>query len=68
MNESLKKMLQVPYLKTIHSLAKRDNELYKDIIALKPGDGKITKAHLEKGRSRYYYQQLHFKQKEKNLS
>src|SRR6185312_15356115 len=49
MNESLKKMLQVPYLKTIHSLAKRDNELYKDIIALKPGDGKITKAHLEKG-------------------
>ena len=49
MNESLKKMLQVPYLKTIHSLSKRDNELYKDIIALKPGDGKITKAHLEKG-------------------
>jgi nitrogen fixation/metabolism regulation signal transduction histidine kinase len=48
MNESLKRMLQVPYLKTIHSLAKRDNELYKDIIALKPGDGKITKAHLEK--------------------
>ncbi len=48
MNESLKKMLQVPYLKTIHSLAKRDNELYKDIIALKPGEGKITKAHIEK--------------------
>ncbi|MEP6927037.1 MAG: HAMP domain-containing sensor histidine kinase [Ginsengibacter sp.] len=49
MNESLKKMLQVPYLKTIHALAKRDNELYNDIVALKPGDGKITKAHLEKG-------------------
>ena len=49
MNESLKKMLQVPYLKTIHSLAKRDKELYDDIVALKPGDGKITKAHLEKG-------------------
>ena len=49
MNESLKKMLQVPYLKTIHSLAKRDIELYEDIIALKPGDGKITKAHPEKG-------------------
>lgn len=49
MNESLKKMLQVPYLKTIHSLAKRDSELYEDIVALKPGDGKITKAHLEKG-------------------
>src|SRR6185312_5037515 len=49
MNESLTKMLQLPYLKTIHSIAKRDNELYEDIIALKPGDGKITKAHIEKG-------------------
>ncbi len=49
MNESLKQMLQLPYLKTIHSLAKRDNDLYNDIIALKPGDGKVTKAHLEKG-------------------
>ena len=29
MNESLKKMLQLPYLKTIHSLCKRDNELCK---------------------------------------
>lgn len=49
MNESLKQMLQLPYLKTIHSLAKRDNELYNDIVALKPGEGKVTKAHLEKG-------------------
>ena len=48
MNESLKRMIQIPYLKTIHSLAKRDNELYKDIIALKPGESKITKAHIEK--------------------
>jgi signal transduction histidine kinase len=49
MNESLKQMLQLPYLKTIHSLSKRDNELYNDIVALKPGEGKVTKAHLEKG-------------------
>ena len=49
MNESLKNMLLVPYLKTIHSLGKRDEALYKEIIALKPGEGKITKAHLEKG-------------------
>ncbi|MDQ6761049.1 MAG: HAMP domain-containing histidine kinase, partial [Bacteroidota bacterium] len=33
----------------IHSLAKRDNDLYNDIVVLKPGDGKVTKAHLEKG-------------------
>src|SRR5687768_16206345 len=48
MNESLKRMLQLPYLKTIHSLARRDEELYKSMIALKPGDSKIGTAHLEK--------------------
>ena len=48
MNESLKRMLQLPYLKTIHSLARRDEELYKSMIALKPGDNKIGTAHLEK--------------------
>ncbi len=48
MNESLKKMLQLPYLKTIHSLAKRDNELYKEIITLKPGDNRVATAHQER--------------------
>lgn len=47
MNESLKKMLQTPYLKTIHSLRKRDEEFYNQVISLKPGDGKIATAHLE---------------------
>jgi nitrogen fixation/metabolism regulation signal transduction histidine kinase len=47
MNESLKKMLQLPYLKTIHSLEKRDSSLYKQIMTLKPGDGKIATAHSE---------------------
>ena len=47
MNESLKRMLQLPYLKTIHSLAKRDDTLYRQIISLKPGDGRIATAHLE---------------------
>lgn len=48
MNESLKKMLQLPYLKTIHSLSKRDNELCSEIIALKPGESRIATAHQEK--------------------
>src|SRR5215813_7934274 len=34
MNESLKRMVQLPYLKTIHSLARRDEELYNDIMTL----------------------------------
>ena len=47
MNESLKKMMQLPYLKTIHSLERRDQTLYQQIISVKPGDGRIATAHLE---------------------
>src|SRR6476619_7663658 len=48
MNESLKKMLELPYLKTIYSLNRRDETLANEIIALKPGENKIATAHLEK--------------------
>jgi len=48
MNESLKKMLQLPYLKTIYSLTRRDEALANDIIALKPGENKIATAHFER--------------------
>jgi two-component system, NtrC family, nitrogen regulation sensor histidine kinase NtrY len=48
MNEPLKNMLQLPYLKTIHSLNKRDAGLYKDIISLRPGESRIGTAHLER--------------------
>ncbi|MEO6327890.1 MAG: HAMP domain-containing sensor histidine kinase [Ginsengibacter sp.] len=47
MNESLKRMLQLPYLKTINSLARRDEELFNNIIALSPGESKIATVHLE---------------------
>src|SRR5687768_12409670 len=48
MNESLKKLLQLPYLKTIYSLEKRDKVLFQEVLALQPGVTKITTAHLEK--------------------
>lgn len=48
MNESLKKMMQLPYLKTIYSLQKRDEDLYNSVMALNPGETKIATAHLEK--------------------
>jgi len=48
MNDSLKKMLLLPYLKTIHSLAKRDEKLYEQVISLKPGNSHIATVHLEK--------------------
>lgn len=48
MNESLKKMLQLPYLKTIHSLERRDPQLYLDLSSLKLGESKIVTIHLER--------------------
>lgn len=47
MNESLKRLLQVPYLKTISSLSKRDEGLYQEVISLKPAESKIATVHLE---------------------
>jgi two-component system, NtrC family, nitrogen regulation sensor histidine kinase NtrY len=41
-NESFKKTFGIPYLKTILSLQKRDEELYNAVIALKAGDSKVV--------------------------
>ncbi|HOZ87244.1 MAG TPA: HAMP domain-containing sensor histidine kinase [Bacteroidia bacterium] len=42
MNESLKNLLQIPYLKTIHSLSKRNPALYDEILQLGNGEQKVT--------------------------
>ena len=68
MNESLKKILGVPYLKTIHSLAKRDQELYNQIAELAPGERVISTIHREKSSLKvvlsataFQTDQIHFK-------
>src|SRR5215211_7588097 len=48
MNESLKTMLQLPYLKTIYSFEKRDRVLFEEVLGLQPGESKIGTVHLEK--------------------
>jgi two-component system, NtrC family, nitrogen regulation sensor histidine kinase NtrY len=45
LNEAFKRLLGIPYLKTIHSLEKRDLELYQNIVTMKPREGKI--AHIK---------------------
>ncbi len=42
MNESFKKMMAIPYLKTIHSLEKRDANLYKEVLSLRPAENKVV--------------------------
>lgn len=48
MNEALKRLLQIPYLKTIQSLDKRDPELCAELVNLKPGDNIIGTIHQDK--------------------
>lgn len=42
MNETFKKLMDIPYLKTIHSLEKRDTNLYKETIDIRPGENKVV--------------------------
>lgn len=44
-NESLKQLLQIPRLKTIARLEKRNKDFYNDLIALKPGESSISTLH-----------------------
>jgi nitrogen fixation/metabolism regulation signal transduction histidine kinase len=41
MNEALKRYLQIPYLKNIHALERRDAVLHQNILDLQPGASKI---------------------------
>ena len=42
MNEALKQMLQVPYIKTIQALERRNDVMYLEIISLAPGEKKVV--------------------------
>jgi len=48
MNESLKRLLKIPYLKTIQSLDKRDAVLCAQVVDLKPGENAITDIHIDR--------------------
>ncbi|HSC54518.1 MAG TPA: HAMP domain-containing sensor histidine kinase [Phnomibacter sp.] len=41
-NDSFKRMLDIPYMRTIDALEKRDPLLYEEILAIKPGESKIV--------------------------
>lgn len=42
MNEALKKMLDIPFLRTVHSLQKRNPALYEEIYSLKVGSSQVV--------------------------
>lgn len=43
MNESLKRLLQVPYVKTLDGFRQRNEELYGHLISLRPGENRVVK-------------------------
>jgi two-component system, NtrC family, nitrogen regulation sensor histidine kinase NtrY len=51
MNESFRRILGIPYLKTIHSLARRDDLLYHEVLNLRPGENKVVS--ISKDRSQF---------------
>lgn len=46
-NEAFKYLLEIPYLKSIHSLKKRNEILYNEIINLNPGEAKVVNLNPE---------------------
>jgi len=52
MNESLKKMLGIPYLKTIQSMEKRDAQLFQEVHSLKPGENKVVSVYRDKNNTK----------------
>lgn len=48
MNESLKRILQIPYLKNIQSLDKRDAEICSEVVAVKPGESRVATMHRDR--------------------
>ncbi|GAA4745717.1 sensor histidine kinase [Flavisolibacter ginsenosidimutans] len=48
MNETLKRLLELPYLRTIHSLQKRNEALFTELQAIRPSETRIVTVHLEK--------------------
>ncbi len=45
LNESLKQLLGIPYLRNIEALARRDAALYETLMALKPGENRLVRLH-----------------------
>ncbi|RZK52930.1 MAG: ATP-binding protein, partial [Hymenobacter sp.] len=43
LNESLKQLLGVPYLRNIQALTRRDAALYETLLALKPGENRLVR-------------------------
>lgn len=65
MNESLKKMLGIPYLRTIHSLEKREPVIYRETLVLRSGEHKIVPLTKDNSQSKILLTATAFQTEEK---
>ena len=49
MNDTFRKMLDIPYLKSMHSLEKRHPQLYEAFTSIRPGESKLIQLNKEGG-------------------
>ena len=66
MNESLKQLLRIPYLKNIKSLAKRNEHLSNAIVLLQPGTHEVCSILVDKTTSKVLLSATEFKTENKN--
>ncbi|PIQ19701.1 MAG: ATP-binding protein [Cytophagales bacterium CG18_big_fil_WC_8_21_14_2_50_42_9] len=67
-NESFKQTIELPYLKNIHALSKRNESLYQTIIHLKPGDAALFKLTVGKKNLQLLLSATAFKLHDKSLT
>ncbi len=65
-NETLKNLLGIPYLKTIQDLRRRDGELYENILSLKPDKNKVVTVTKELNKIKVFLSSTIFQTEGKN--
>lgn len=65
MNESLKKMMGIPYLRTIHSLERREPVIYRELLALRSGEHKVVTLARDNNQSKILLSATAFQTEEK---
>ena len=61
LNETLKNLLGIPYLKTLHDLKGRDEDLFDTILSLRPGKNKVVSIKIDKAETKVFLTSTLFK-------
>ena len=54
LNETLKNLLGIPYMKTLQDLKGRDEDLYETMVSLRPGKNKVVSVKIDKTETKVF--------------